>query len=381
MVMVPTAISQVIEQVVRVGTVFLASYFLLKDGVEFVAAGATFGAVTGSFAALIALIIYFCWWRYKYYRMQASKGNNTSIISIIKRVAILAVPISLGGLVMPLMQTIDAAMVPLRLQQAGFDVSKATALFGQFSGMAATLINLPTIITISLAASLVPAISDALAKANQGLIVNRLNEAIRLTIMLCLPAALGLFLLSEEIAILLYGIPEVGVSISVLAPAALFLGLHQTTAGAIQGLGKTFLPVKHLFIGAIVKVALNYYLTAMPALGIRGAGFATVASFIVAFLLNLRYLQRHTFFKLNLFYHLLKPGIAATIMAISIKYTGNIVNSSSGLGTLLLIMIGVMAYGLALLVIGGIKGQDLEIIPGVGPKLAAFMTKLGIVRW
>ncbi len=384
MIMVPTAISQILEQVARVATVFFASYILLGRGIEFAAAGATFGAVIGSMAALVVLVIYYLWWRYRQQPFgKQSLIKSPGTLEIVKKIGILAIPISLGGLVMPLMQTIDAAMVPVRLQAAGYDVRTATALFGQFSGMAATLINLPTIVTISLAASLVPAISDAMSKSNHGLVVNRLNEAIRLSVMLCLPAAVGLFLLAEEIALLLYGIPQVGVSIKVLAPAAFFLGLHQITAGAIQGLGKTYLPVKHLFFGALAKVVLNYYLTAIPSLGIKGAGIATVASFALAFGLNLNYLSKSTSFKLSIRYHLLKPVIAATIMAFSIGWGEMVLAEELGnsLLTLALIGWGVMAYGLTLLLTGGIKGQDIAIIPKIGPKAARILVRMKIVRW
>ncbi|MBS4024403.1 MAG: polysaccharide biosynthesis protein [Clostridia bacterium] len=383
MIMHPTGMSQVVEQVVRVATVFIAGLFLLKYGVEFAAAGATFGAVTGSLAALIFLALYYSWWRCRRQLLVGGKSQGSpSILAIVKRILVLAIPISLGGLVMPLMQVIDAAIVPLRLQSAGYDVAAATALFGQFSGMAVTLINLPTIVTISLAASLVPAISDAIARSNHQLVVVRLNEAIRLTVMLCLPAAAGFFLLAEEIGYLLYGLPEVGLSIRVLAPAALFLGLHQTTAGAIQGLGKTYLPVKHLVVGAAVKISLNYFLIAIPSLGIRGAGLATVISFFTAFMLNLRYLHRQTPFSFNFTYHLLKPGIAATIMAISIIYGSKLIIGLAGseVRTIILIAGGIITYGIVLLLVGGIKKQDLEIIPGAGPGLAKILTKTGLIR-
>jgi stage V sporulation protein B len=385
MMMHPTGMSQVVEQVVRVATVFMASVFLLKYGygVEIIAAGATSGAVTGSLAALIFLVVYYSMWRCRRQPLISGQSQGSpSAYAISKKILVLAIPISLGGLVMPLMQVIDAAIVPLRLQSIGYSVSAATALFGQFSGMAATLINLPTIVTISLAASLVPAISDAITKANHQLVVARLNEAIRLTVMLCLPSAVGFYLLAEEIGHLLYGLPEVGVSIKVLAPAALFLGLHQTTAGAIQGLGKTYLPVKHLLVGAFVKISLNYFLIAMPSLGIRGAGLATVISFFVAFMLNLRYLHRQTSFSFTFAYHLLKPGIAATIMAISIVCSSKFIVGLAGseVRTMILIIGGIITYGSTLLLLGGIKKQDLEIIPGVGPRLARVLAKTGLIR-
>ncbi len=180
--MIPTALSQVFEQLVRVITVLGLAYFLLPYGIEFAAAGATFGAVTGSIAAVLILMVF--------YIVQRGEGKSKSsynylkkesVISIMARIALIAVPLSIGGLVMPVMQLIDATIVPLRLQAAGFSIARATELFGQFSGMANTLINLPTIITISLAVSLVPAISEAMANKSIQQVKTRIEVALWIT--------------------------------------------------------------------------------------------------------------------------------------------------------------------------------------------------------
>lgn len=381
--MVPTALSQVFEQLVRVITVLGLAYYLLPYGIEFAAAGATFGAVTGSVAAVLVLIIL--------YFMQKGKGirktsysliNKESILSLMVRIALIAVPLSIGGLVMPVMQLIDATIVPLRLQVAGYSIARATELFGQFSGMANTLINLPTIITISLAVSLVPAISEAIANKNILQIKKRIGVAIWITCLICIPAATGLWILATPIAILLYDIAEVGDSIAVLAPVTLLLGLYQTTSGALQGTGKTYLPVKNLLIGIILKGLLNYILVGIPFLGVKGAGIATVIGFSVAFLLNYRDLKKNTGFTIAWYKSIVVPLIGVIIMSFSVLWIYSLLINLLGnsVTVLLSIMVGGITYGMVILFFGGIKAFDLEMIPSVGTRIARLLLRFKIVR-
>lgn len=384
-VMIPTAWSQVLEQLVRVGTVLFVASLLLPYGLEFAAAGATFGAVAGSFAALILLSIIY--WNY----CQKGGKHNYKILSrrrrtrepagiLLKRIISIGLPLSAGGLVMPVMQMIDATMVPLRLQAAGYDVTRATDLFGQFSGMAVTLVNIPTIVTSSLAMSLVPAIAEATARADLLSLRRRVAAAIRLTVVFCLPAATGLWALAVPISVLLYNLAEVGNLLAVLAPTALFLGLYQTTSGVLQGMGETFIPVRNLMLGAVLKIILNYYLTGSPAWGIRGAAISTVIGFAFAFILNYRVLRKRIIYGPVCRVFLPKLFLAVTIMALSVRAAYNFVVWEIGaqaLGTLIAIGCGFVVYLLASVFLKTLDEAELRQVPILGRVLVGFTFKNG----
>ena len=170
-----------------------------------------------------------------------------------KRLLAFALPISAGSLVMPLMQTIDAVIIPHRLQVAGFSFHQATAMFGELSGMAGTLVYLPAIFSVSLAVSLVPSITAAVARGRIGEINERVATAIRVTILFCLPAAVGLVVMGAPLASILFADRRAGEVTAWLAPAALFSGLQQTTSGILQGLGRAWFPVLNLLAGCLVK--------------------------------------------------------------------------------------------------------------------------------
>jgi stage V sporulation protein B len=189
--MTPTALSQIIEQLVRVTTVFVGAFYLLPWGVEYAAAGAIFGTATGGLAGLLLLIFIYLWRKSKY---KNEFKNSPSIPlesypSLAKQIIYLAIPISIGGLVLPLMQTMDALLVPFSLQTAGFSFDEATSLYGQLSGMAGALINLPFIITTALAASLVPAITESLAAGKFNNIKYQFSSALRLALIIVVPAS------------------------------------------------------------------------------------------------------------------------------------------------------------------------------------------------
>ncbi len=347
--MAPTASSQILEQFVRVGTVLAGAYMFLPQGVEFAAAAATFGAVTGASAGCLFLFgLYF--FREKRRNVSKSYGSfprkPLGVSKILTRITILAVPISLGGLVIPVMQTLDALTVPGRLQLAGFSVSRAAQLYGELTGGAATLVNLPTVFTISLATSMVPSVSSFLERGNIAEVNRQIDLGLAITVMVCLPAAVGLAILATPVSDLLYDCPETGVSLLYLAPAAIFLGLHQITTGILQGMGKTILPVINLLFGGFLKYILNYSLTAMPHIGIIGAALGTVGGFMLSSYLNYIFIRYYTNWRPCYRKLLLRPVIAVTIMGtvVYFMYRQLTIILGDSMATLTSILAGAILY-------------------------------------
>ena len=269
--MTPSAISQIVEQIGRVAAVFILATLLLPRGIEYAAAGAAFGPVAGAVVGLLVLLVVYLKRREELYELLQldSKKQLENPASIIYRLFAFAIPITLGGLIMPIMNLADAAIVSRRLQYAGFSVKRATELYGQLTGMAAPLINLPTIITISLSASLVPAISEAIALNDMRLAALRAETGVRISFIFGLPAAMGMFVLATPITTLLYSNSEAGACLAVLSWGIIFLLLNQTTTGILQGVGKAFIPVRNLMLGAVLKIILNYTLTSIPYINVK----------------------------------------------------------------------------------------------------------------
>ncbi|MFW6035370.1 MAG: putative polysaccharide biosynthesis protein [Halothermotrichaceae bacterium] len=384
--MVPTAISQVIEQIVRVTTMIILSYLLLPYGIEVAAAGATFGAVTGSCAGLLVLF-------YIYYKkkqkirayVNAKPLGDINSKKIIKDIFSLVIPITFGALVLPLMNLVDSIIVPNRLEAAGF-IQTSVKLFGDL-GFAMALVNFPTIITVSLAVSLVPSISEAKALNNDKLVARRTEAGFRLAVLMGLPAAVGLFLMSKPLANVIYGNIDVAVPLQIVAWGVLFIALQQTSAAILQGMGKPKIPAVNLLIGALINAFINYTLTAQPQFGIRGAAFGTVTGFAVAAFLNLIYVKKLTKFRLKIKSLLLKPILAVFVMGIIVNQGFALINNilasfthySYTITTFLIVLLAVITYFLLLLISKEIKYNDLILIPKYGRKLANILKRIGLV--
>lgn len=373
--MVPYALSQVVEQVARVALALGLGVYLLRAGyaLELVAGGVSLGVTVGAIGGLAMLLVYY--WKGKP-RLAMSIRETTSkaaerTSSLVKELLTLAVPITIGGLVVSLMLLIDAAVVPRRLQAAGFSKEQATALYGQLSGMASPLINLPQMVTVALVASLVPSISEALSLKRRQLINERANLALRMSMLFNFPAAVGLSVLATPIAVLLYGegAVAVGVVLAVLAYVVVFLAIQQTSTGILQGLGKTAIPVFSIFVGAVVKLVLSYSLTALPALHIRGAALATVMAYAASSALNLIAVSRGSKVRINWDRAFFRPALAAGGMGVVVYYTRDVVVSivpRAALATLVSLGVGVLVYGGLALLFGALHWSELGELPVVG---------------
>lgn len=386
--MTPTAISQVIEQFGRVIVGLGLAVFLLDRGPEIASAGAVFGAAAGAITG--TLIIVYIYYRRRNQIMLEIQSNahiqQESSGAIISKLLRIAIPITIGAAIMPVMNMIDVAIVMRRLQDVGFTYEEANSLYGQLTGMALTLINLPQVLTVALAMSLVPAISDASQRRDHKGIQNVIQTGTRATLLIGLPAAVGLVTLSKPIMMLLYPM-QVESALNAAGPLAIlsiglvFLTLVQTFTGILQGLGKPSIPVMNLAIGSIFKIILTYTLTGIYAINVKGAAIGTVVTYGVTALLNFLAVRRITHTSFNVVQFIVKPLIAVAAMSVSVLVVYNQLVPILGnrLTTVLAISIGALIYGLMLLTTGGITEEDFQVMPG-GKKIVKVLRILGLIR-
>ena len=389
--MVPTAKSQILEQFIRMFTMVGLVIFLVPYGLEFAAAGASFGAVSGAFGGLLILLYIYAKRREKIFSFLETGYDSIELSSksVVKRIISLGVPITLGALVMPLMSLVDLVFVPNRLQVAGYMVSEATALYGMFSAVAMPLVKFPTIITVSLSASLVPAIAEAFTLGKEKLIHYRTQTALRLTVLISLPAAVGLFLLAEPLTEIIFAEPGAAIPLRFVAWGVFFIALQQTSTAILNGIGKTSIPARNLMIGAAFNAFINYTLTAIPAFGIRGAALGTTIGFAIAAFLNLYYVKKESGFIINSETMILKPLLSVFLMGVFVKnfykFFINLLNASDfsyayQATTFITVAAAVIFYFIVLLLFKEIKYNDLAMLPAFGGKLADLLKKLGILK-
>lgn len=313
-IMTSTAISQMCDQFVRVCVMLVLAYTLLPYGLETAVTGAAFGAVPGALAGLAVISALYARHVRRSVPPLRGAGNGEPVFSLLRRFIILAVPVAAANMLLPAVAGIDMIIVPMRLEAAGHSVQASTALYGYLTGMANGLVQVPTILTVSLATSLVPAVSAAFTAGRLQEVKERTDTAMRIANLITVPACLGLAVLATPISELLYNTAAAGPAIRVLALAAFLIGLQQVTNGLLQGMGRTGIPLLNMGIAAVVKIILSWYLTALPWLGEVGAAWATNADIALATTLNIYFVRKYIGYRPEWAY-IGKLFIAAAAMA------------------------------------------------------------------
>lgn len=363
--MTPTAVSQIVEQLVRVFVMLAFAALLLPYGLDYGAGGASLGAGAGGLAALVVLVYYY----HKLKRNLPTDGilyAKDKITNILKRLIVLAIPISLASIMLPVVSNLDLIIVPRRLEVAGYATEQATELFGYLTGMSVPLINLATILTAAMAMSLVPAISHAFTLNDTEEIYNKTSGAMRIALLVTIPFSVMLYVLAEPVVTFIYNAPAATDATRAVAIAICFLGLHQISTAILQGLKKPKIPVINMGIACLVKVACNWFLVAIPTFGITGASYATVADIGVAAALNLIFIYRKTGYVIAA-KTIIRNVLCAAIMGIVMYFLYDAIGSI-GLFISLAVttIVGSAIYIGLMAVSGGVTREDAQHMPFLG---------------
>ena len=361
--MTPTALSQIVEQLVRVVVMLGFAALLLPYGLDYAAGGASLGAGAGGLAAWLVLIYYY----YKLKRSLPSDGPvypKEDIRYILKRLVVLAVPISLSSIMLPVVSNLDLLIVPRRLEVAGYATAQATELFGYLTGMSVPLINLATILTAAMAMSLVPAISHSFTLKNFNEIYERTASAMRISFLVTIPFSVMLYVMAEPVVTFIYNAPAATDATRAVAIAICFLGLHQITTAILQGLKKPKIPVINMAVACVAKVACNWFLVAIPAFGITGASYATVADIGVAAALNLFFIYRHTGYIIHANI-IVKNVVSAAIMGVIMYFVYDFLYLHIGLflSLFLTCLLGSAIYIGLMALTSGVTREDAAKMP------------------
>lgn len=290
--MAPIAASQVAEEILQVlitAVLLYRSHPLTLDTAVTCLATGFVGSEIGGF--LVASLAYL---RCRRLDLAGAIAATPGEPQLLRQMFRLAAPMTLYRLVLSLTSSLTAILVPARLLAAGLPLSEATAQYGQLTGIAVTLVFLPTVFTQALNANLVPAIAEVAAQPNRQAVRSRIRKAVKITYLVGLPIAALISRFAGHVTAFLFRTPEAGGPLTVLAAGAVFLYLHQISSGLLNGLGRTPIPLRHTTIANAFSLTAVYYLTAVPSLGIRGAAAGLTVGYALGCLLNFRTLHRLT---------------------------------------------------------------------------------------
>ena len=385
-IMAPTAVSQILEALCKLIVGLSLAYVLLTWGssmtdafspLELAAAGAIAGVTIGTLVSLIYLSVD----RVRRRAGEPARGTDTpqSDRAILGRLVRLAVPITLGSSVVPIVNFFDAVQVQSRLQEV-FRITSdaASGLYGTYNA-AVNLYNLPSALMVPFTASLIPAISAARAR-HDPLGATRVTEsAMRIAMLLACPMGFGLTALSTPITQMLYGakydIAVMGPILAKLGIASIFTCIVVLSNSILQANGFVNLPILTMAVGGGLKLLVNYILVGMEAVGIQGAPVGTFTCFAVVGILDLVIIHRVLPSSPSYGRIFAKPLLASLVMALAAWAGHGLLYKMLGsntVATLGAIVLAVAVYAVLVLVLRAISRDDLALMPK-GDKIARIL--------
>lgn len=288
----PTAASQVIEQIIRIvfllGSAFIV--IVIYKGTIATAVGfATFAAFIGGLASCIVLWLY--WKRRKgdiLRRIDQQKlTHDIPLNEMFIEIFSYAGPFILVGLATPLYQLVDQFTFERAMVAIGEAVTW-TVPYAAINFYGHKLVIIPVTIATGLSLAILPALTKSFTEKNRSLMLNQINQAIQIILVLVIPAVAGLMMLSDVAYGSLYGMKNIEVTGPLLAwyaPVALLFALFTVSSSILQGINQQKFAVVSLSAGLLMKILLNIQL--IHTFGAKGAIFGTALAVGIAAMLNL----------------------------------------------------------------------------------------------
>lgn len=432
--MYPTAISQVIEAVVKVALGLALTMLVTNWGIQqyeaegsfygidlgistegmtaagavapIAAAAAIGGVMISTMAGMLYMMVHF--------RLNGDGISQADLYdspeaspkkAILKSLVAISIPICLATLCTNITNLIDLVSLMNRLDYAirldretvlamynglfpeGLDIDGIpNYLYGVYSGMPVTLFNLVPTISMAFGTAALPNVAAAWTSHNRHRIKKSVDTVLRLTTLIAVPAGLGLSVMAREILTLLYPqrLSEVEIAaplLQVMGITVIFVCTSASCHSILQGIGKERLPLFFMLIGAFVKLAMNYVLVAIPSLNITAAPYGSLVCYLLMTVADIIAVNKFTRIRVNLYAVFIKTLLCGGICAASAKAIYlllTLFGLSVRLSTALALCAAVAIYGFAVLLTKSITKNDLLMAPK-GEKIVKILEKFRLI--
>lgn len=412
--MKPTGVSQVIEQAINSVLTIIFAYIMFKYGtnhaiaagiidqteikleaVKYAAAGGTVGTSVGALVSAIYLSMTFLKNRIgildEIEIFQTEEKSRYTDGTIVKKIFEYAVPITIGQIAIYSASLVDLRFIKERLVVGGFSINEASAMFGVFSTQYQKVLFIPLALSTALSVAIIPAISGAAIMGDRRLLREKIVRSLRTILMITVPAAMGMAVLAKPIVYMLFPRNPQGADLLIMGAWVLIpTAIVSTQTAILQAIGKTYLPTKHMILGLVIKIFVNYNLVAFNFINIKGAVLGSGACFLFTAFLNYRAIRKETGFNIRYNRLIRRPLSVSVMMGIMawIVYKGLYIITGLGIKGEFLhnvasgpvaIIVGALTYFVLMIMTNGIKSEDITAFP-LGNKILRASNKIPFLK-
>lgn len=386
--MVPTAVSQVLEQIIHVifavaGACVMVNYGKSLAGANashayaLGAAGATFGTTVSVGVSLVLLAVLFTTFN-KRFRRQAANDPTRKMESdraIYSAIFMTILPVILSTVIYNITPTLDQAIFNRVLGNQGYTAAQYNTIYGIYSGKFYVLLNVPLVLASSLAPSVVPPLSAAMINGDYRDAKIKVRSVMRYAMIITIPCAVGFLTLGRPIMAMVFndwrqlpaGLMQAGSLMMV------FFAISTISTAVLQGMGRMNDPVKNSAIALVIHVIVLYLFLKNFQLNIYGVIYANTIFALIVCILNSMSIKRHLHYTQEIRKTFLIPLISATIMGITdiIVYKAffALLNLlfldwySNAIALVLAIIAAIFAYLFILIKLKGIRESEIADLP------------------
>lgn len=382
--MMPSAVSQLIEQIINAVVSIWTAYMLFgygsrigavlgnseQYGAAYGAAGGTIGTGVGALAALLFVLFVFTVYRpvYKRQMLRDRRNGEESYRNIFFILFMTIVPVLLSTTIYNISSILDMGIFKHVAAAQGYEETTYSTMWGIFSGKYKTLINVPIAIASSMAASSVPSLATAFASRDIPQVRRKVASSIRFIMVIAFPCAVGMGVLASPILQLLFhDAREMPARmLQVGAVSIVFYSLSTLSNGILQGIDRMKAPVKNAVITLALHIGVLIALMYGLDLNIYAVVWAnTFFSFFMC-ILNGRAIRKYLKYRQEIVKTFLIPGIASAIMGGAVYGVYQLLMKFvkiNAIATVISIVAGIIVYGIFLLLMRGLNEEDLKAFP------------------
>ena len=401
--MMPSAVSQVIEQIINAVVSIWAAFVLFGYGTKigavlgdaehygpaYGAMGGTLGTNLGSVAALLfMLFVFFVYMRVFKKRMKRERGVEVDTFACtLKILMITIIPVLLSTTVYNISGIIDQGIFKNVALRQGYGEHQIDVWWGVFSGKYRLLTNVPIAISSAMAASSVPTLTMSYASKDMQMVKSQIHSVMRYVMVISFPCTVGLAVLGEPICRLLFPAtadtaPMAGTMLWAGALVVVFYSMSTLSNGLLQGIDKLNIPVINSVISLVAHVILLMVLMLFLRMNIYAVVIANMFFSLLMCILNARAIAKYSGYRQEYKKTFMIPAVASVLMgAVTFFfYKGcHMLIKSNAVSTILGIFVAVAAYAVSLLLLHGMDEEDLLHFPK-GELLVRIAKKLHLLH-
>lgn len=376
--MIPTSVSQVLEAFFKliVGIAAAILFLKLTNSITYAAGGAILGV---TFSCLVASFYLFLKFRRAYGNLPASNDVPDSFGATAKGLLAIAIPITIGSAGLQLLSVLEAKFYMAQLMNTGVTQAEADTMKGIYN-MTQTIFNMPCAFIVPITISIIPAVTSHLTLEHHQAVRTTEESAARITGLISLPCAVGLFLLARPVTALLGGYTEtrleLATALMALQGISVFLyAIVQLTNAIMQAHNHATIPVINMLLAGVLRLFIVFYLTGNPNIGLLGAPIGGILCYLCIGILNLFSMRRVISSPPAIARNMLRPLLPALLMGVAAYgswWALSRVFSSSLILCAVPVLAGVIVYVLGVVLCKTITREDCLLLPK-GDKIARLL--------